>query len=561
MAVQNGIGIELVGIGRALLNKQLAVPFHQRSYAREDKHVLDLFSDIAYAIERGEPEYFLGSIVTTKNFTNRPEVVDGQQRLATITILLAAIRDHFYNKNDLERATNVSITYLYIKDLLSIEAIPKLRLNDADNEFFLKRILADPVSSDRGIEPTKESHKRIARAAELAKQHVANISSQPDDIARLAKLVEYIRDSLKVIWVSVPDDSNAFTIFETLNDRGLALAISDLLKNYLFGIAGNRVSEVQQRWVQMIGTLEALENNEEITVTYIRHLWSSKYGLTREKDLYSEIKKHIRDKDQSLQFASELAENAKIYAAMLNPNHEFWTKYGPTARDHMATLNLLRMIQIRPLVISVLDKFSPDETKKALRLMVSWAVRFLIVGGLGGGTLESHYSQRAMEIRSKKIETASQLSAKLGDIVPTDARFKDEFLGASVSKSYLARYYLRVVEKQARGELEPELVPIDNSEIVNLEHVLPQTPSNLWKHISDEDKLLYTDRLGNLALLKNKINTDAGNDSFAFKKGFYEESKYVLTKKLAKYAQWDVDAIVKRQKELAELAVKAWPLK
>jgi hypothetical protein len=560
MPTVDRINIELLGIGRAILNKMLAVPFYQRSYAWEDKHILDLFSDTTSAIEKGESEYFLGTIVTTKNDTPRPEVSDGQQRLATITILLAAIRDYFINIDDNDRASNITLRYLYTQDLSTLDTIPKLRLNDADNEFFLKRILTPPTSADRAIEPSKESHKKIARASVLAKDFIAQNARLPNSTARLASLVEYITDSLKVIWVSVPDDANAFTIFETLNDRGLALAISDLLKNYLFGIASDRVSEVQQRWIQMVSTLEAMDN-EEIIVTYIRHFWSSKYGSTREKDLYNQIKKYVRNKTQALEFSTELAENAKLYSAMLNPSHELWQTYGPTARDHMNTLNLLRMIQIRPLVLSVLSKFSILEIQKTLRLMVSWVVRFLIVGGLGGGTLETHYSARAKEINEGTITTANHLSTTLKNIIPTNAKFQEEFSTATVSIQYLARYYLRVLEKQIRGEDHPEFIPIDNTEVVNLEHILPQSPSTLWDHIPEEERALFVRRIGNLALLVNPINTEAGNDSFDYKKHFYKESQYLLTKKLANNASWDVEDIVNRQKELASLAVKAWPLK
>lgn len=563
MPAVDRINIELLGIGQALYNKMLSVPFYQRSYAWEDKHILDLFSDTINAIDTGESEYFLGTIVTTKNDTQRPEISDGQQRLATITILLSAVRDYFINsanQDDKERASNITFRYLYSQDLGTLDATPKIRLNDADNEFFLKRVLTNPDSADRAIEPSRESHRKIIRACALAKDFVAGLaqSSKPEE--RLASLVAYIHNSLKVIWVAVPDDANAFTIFETLNDRGLALAISDLLKNYLFGISGDRITEVQQRWIQMVSILEAMDD-EEIIVTYIRHFWSSKYGSTREKELYNQIKKHVRNKSQALEFSTALAENSKLYFAMLNTSHELWQTYGPTAREHMNTLNLLRMIQIRPLILSVLGKFSVSETQKALRLMVSWVVRFLIVGGLGGGTLETHYSLRAQEIYNGSIKTANQLSDELKRIIPTDARFKDSFSTATVSTQYLARYYLRAIEKQQRGETHPEFIPIDNTDIVNLEHVLPQNPSNLWNHISDEDRALYCKRIGNLALLITPINTEAGNDSFEFKKQFYDLSEYLITKKLAAYQLWDKDSISNRQDELANLAAKAWPLK
>ncbi|MBT3047252.1 MAG: DUF262 domain-containing HNH endonuclease family protein [Candidatus Thiodiazotropha sp. (ex Clathrolucina costata)] len=560
MPTLDKIDIELIGIGRALLNKNLAVPMYQRSYAWEEKHVIDFFQDISKAISEGDSEYFLGSIVTTKNDTTRPEVADGQQRLATTTILLAAIRDSFYNTDDKARASTIASTYLYKQDLATLAVIPKLKLNENDNDFFLKRILCNPDDEDRAILPSKPSHNKINNAAILAKNHISSISNSSESTAKLAQLVDYIADSLRVIWVSVSDDSNAFTIFETLNDRGLSLAISDLLKNYLFGIAGDRLPEVQQKWLSTVGTLESIDN-EEMLVTFIRHWWSSKYGLVREKDLYEHIKKRVRNKQQAVEFASEISKNAILYVAILNTGHEIWQNYGPTAKQHMETLNLMRMIQIRPLLLSIFDKFSTNDIKKSLRMMVSWVVRFLITGGLGGGTLENHYSQRAKEIRDGNISSANDLVEKLTNIIPNDSQFKTAFTTATVSKQYLARYYLRVLENQAKGETDPELIPNDNQEIVNLEHILPQSPSSTWNHISDEDQATHMKRLGNLALMQIKINTEAGNDSFSFKKPFFSKSHYVLTSMVNKNDSWDTDAINSRQVYLADLAIKAWPLK
>jgi hypothetical protein len=264
---------------------------------------------------------------------------------------------------------------------------------------------------------------------------------------------------------------------------------------------------------------------------------------------------------QSIEFSTELMENAKIYAAILNQDHELWQKYGPTARQHMNTLNLLQMVQIRPLVLAVLDKFSVKETQNTFRLMTSWAVRFLITGGLGGGTLETYYSQAATDIRSGKIKTASQLNSSLKSIIPSDATFRHAFAIATVSKNYLARYYLRALEKQKRGEKDPELIPNDNAEIVNLEHILPLNPLRGWDHISEDDRAAYTRKIGNMALLKTRINTDAGNDSFDFKKPFYKESKFKLTSSIAKLKKWDTTTINERQEALAALAIETWPLK
>ena len=560
MATLETINIGLVGIGHILLNKNMCVPMFQRSYAWEDSHVSDLFGDISQAMSEGANEYFIGSIVTTKNKTDRPEVADGQQRLATVTILLAAIRDHFFNTGDMERASTITSDLLHKKDLKTLELIPKLKLNDADNDFFVKRILLNPNNSERAYTPTKQSHFRIQKAAELAQDFVASISSTSDSTNRLTDLVSYLKDSVVVIWVQVPDDTNAFTIFETLNDRGLTLAISDLLKNYLFGLAGNRLPEVQHAWTSIISTLESI-GDEDATVTFIRHFWSSRQGLVREKELYSSIKKFINNKTKAIAFVKELEKNAHLYAGIINTNDSLWGKYGETSQGHMRTLNVLRMIQIRPLLLSVLDSFKKRETQLTIKKMVSWSVRFLIHGGLGGGTLETHYCQAAKEIRNTSIKTSSQLSKRLKNIIPTDKQFKSSFATARVSKAYLARYYLRALESKNHGVADPELIPNENSEVVNLEHVLPQTASNKWNHISADDQEVLVKRLGNLSLMSNRINTKAGNDSFTYKKTFYSNSNFSLTKMIAKNSVWKQSSIDARQKYLADLAVKTWPIK
>jgi hypothetical protein len=556
----SSITIELEGVGRILHNRNLSVPIYQRSYAWEDEHVTDLFNDIETAIANSAPEYFIGSIVTTKNQCARAEVADGQQRLATVTILLAAIRDHFYEINDKERAESITADLLHKKDLKTLMLIPKLELNDVDNDFFINRVLLRPDDPNRAQIPTKSSHIGIDRAAALARDHVGRIARARDATARLIDLVEYLTDSVKVIWVRVPDDTNAFMIFETLNDRGLTLAITDLLKNHLFGLAGARLNEVQRSWVSMVSALESLQE-DDIVLTYLRHYWSSRHGLVREKDLYADIKKRVNNQAQAVSFAAELERNAHLYAAVVNTTDSFWTMYGDTCRKHMEIINTLRMVQVRPLILSVLDSFKEAEIKSAIRSIVSWSVRFLIHGGLGTGAIESNNCQAARAVRDRSMVTAGQLYKNLKAIIPNDSQFREAFKTAAVSKAYLARYFLRALEQQARGDADPELVPNENSEVINLEHILPQNPSKAWNYLIQDEQVLLVKRLGNLALMKKKINPRAGNDGFSFKKRFFNKSEYKLTTLIAKEAKWDRNSIEKRQAYLADLAVNTWPAK
>lgn len=560
MAPNTSISINLEGVGRILMNHNVGVPIYQRSYAWEEEHVKDLFNDVQSAINTGEKEYFIGSIVTTKNNEVRAEVADGQQRLATITILLAAIRDHFYEIGDKDRADAITADLLHKKQLKTLELIPKVRLNDQDNEYFSKRVLLLPNERNGLEEPKKLSHMRINKAASLAKEHVRELSGQSSPIDKLTDLVEYIRDSVKVIWVQVPDDANAFLVFETLNDRGLALAITDLLKNHLFSLSGSRLSEVQQFWISMTSVLEAL-GEDDIVLTFLRHFWSSCYGIVRQKDLYSNIKTQINTLSRAVEFVKELERNAQIYSAIVNTSDAFWRKYGDTCRKHMEILSTLRLVQIRPLIMSVLISLNENEAKKIIKNLVSWSVRLLVHGGLGSGAIESFNCRAALAIRKKTISNAAGLYKFLKPIIPRDDQFKSAFQEASVSKAFLARYYLRALEQQKRGECDPELVPNESSETINLEHVLPQNPSAAWEHIPRDERELLVSRLGNLALIKVKVNTKNGNDGFSIKKKSYAKSEFVLTSSIAKAKTWNKKAIEIRQAHLASLALNAWPIK
>jgi uncharacterized protein with ParB-like and HNH nuclease domain len=561
MSKLNQIKIELEGIAHVLQDNLLAVPMYQRSYAWEQTHVVDLMQDVATALTNKEKEYFLGSVVVTES-SERLQVVDGQQRLATTAILLAAIRDYFVSQEDEERASNLEHDFLFRKELRTKEFLPHLMLNDGDNDYFLKRVLCrinDP--SRKSIKATKLSHERIDNAASLAKAHIdrlANIDKRPVD--RLVDLVEYLKNAVQVILIRVHDDANAFVIFETLNDRGLVLAISDLLKNYLFLTAQDRISEVQQQWVTMISTLEAT-GEDSIVVDYIRHYWSSKHGYTREKELYSEIKAHVTSKQEAVDFTNEIADDARLYAAMLNPEHELWTNYTPNSKSYMATILSLQMVQIRPLLLAVLREFKGPEVEKALRLMLAWIARFLVVGGLGGGTLERHYSDRAKEVRSGSITTAKQLATSMTEVVPTDAVFETAFATASISKATLARYYLRALEQKNAGAREPELIPNPNEQEVNLEHVLPQTFSPDWSDVGVEVAKVYHKRIGNLALMQASANSRAGNASFSDKSTRYATSSFKLTSEIANEKKWGTEEIDARQLRLANLAVKTWSIR
>lgn len=309
----------------------------------------------------------------------------------------------------------------------------------------------------------------------------------------------------------------------------------------------------------MSGALESL-GLDDISMTFLRHFLISIYGHIREREVFEQIQSSVRGRVDAVDFVEKLNDNSHIYVSIINPSHTRWNSLPPAIRKTIGTINSLRVVMIRPLMLAVARDLPPSEAGKAFRLLLSCTVRFLIVGGGRSGSIEETYAEIARNIYKGEIKNAKGLSGALNAVVPTDERFRAEFATARVSQNYLARYYLRALEDTLKEQDEPELIPNDDPAI-NLEHILPQTPEADWSHVLPEMAAAYCKRIGNMVLLPSKINSTIGNQSFAVKKSAFSNSGLELTKMVATESAWGVDQIAKRQEFLASLAVKTWPLK
>jgi hypothetical protein len=555
------IGFEKYGIGRVLSEGNLVVPPYQRSYAWGKQNIKDFLDDIERAVTADDSEYFLGSLVLAHDNQKHPDVVDGQQRLATTAILIAAIRDHYQSLGD-NRAQDIDGQYLMNRDLRTKEDVQKLKLNERDNDFFLKSILRPTTPRP---EPDRESHVAIQQAYNMISERIFQKNAETGSSAFWIEVILYLLERAKVIVLKVPSNENAYVLFETLNDRGLELAISDLLKNFLLRIAGGRFSEVRDNWVAMQREFEVM-GNEDAIVDFIRQYYSSKYGLTREKDLFSEIKKTITknqgvEKQATVDFSVELLRNSRYYQMLVNSEYLAPKELPKKARKNMMTLSSLGLTRIRPLLLAVLDELPAGEIDICLRRAVSWAVRLLVSGSLGTGKVEITFCQRAKDIRDRQIQNADELSQAMESIIPTDSAFKDAFSNVVISKSKVSRYLLIALERQASGADQPELVVNEDSSELNLEHVLPQSGGADWPNFSPADVHAYCHRLGNQVLLRASENSSLGNGPFSRKRAVLGQSTLVLTKQVASERVWSPKEIKKRQEKLAELAVASWPLR
>lgn len=557
------IAFHQVGIAGILRGYRLVVPANQREYSWTEKEVTTLLQDFAKAISDDEGEYFLGTIVTIPKSPDLLEVVDGQQRLATVAILLSEIRNYLTDSEPLI-AQSIDNGFLTDIDRDKREKVAKLKLNLDDNEFFRACISSKKGEVLPG--PTKPSHQLICEAFQKARSQVKSIVSalSPKDHGdALNKWIQFVEHGAQVILLKVPSDANAYKMFETLNDRGLKTSQADLVKNYVFGQSGNRLPEAQQKWALMRGALESLDE-DDITVTFLRHALIAIRGFLRTDGVYEAVQVIAKKPQAAIKFLAELETLATVYVAIFNPEHEKWNSYPDSMRRSIQTLNLLNIKPFRPLMLAVAHRFSPKEASAAFQMFISWGIRLLIASSTRSGSVEESIAATANKVfaldEKTPVTQASAVKKDLAGIIPVDEQFRQAFELTTVSKSSLARYYLRSLERAGKREPTPWFIPNDDKEAINLEHVLPEHPEGNWKQFDDDVALAYVKRLGNLALLNAKGNSDLKSADFNTKKAVYKESGYALTRQIATVSDWNEGRISERQKGLAQLALKAWPL-
>src|SRR5258708_8771313 len=169
-------------------------------------------------------------------------------------ILISAIRDYFYNHGDQPTADTIAKESLFSPERQTNELRPHFTLSGNDNAYCTDSVLRNPTDAKRLAakpDPKKESHIRIATAYSIASEHIATITKSVTPAAAsklLHRWLDFVEKGARVIWVEVEDQPTAYRIFETMNDRGLKLSAADLIKNYLYSLAGRRQAEVVQKW-------------------------------------------------------------------------------------------------------------------------------------------------------------------------------------------------------------------------------------------------------------------------------------------------------------------------
>jgi hypothetical protein len=542
----------LLGI---LRNNYLQVPRYQREYSWETEQVSDFWSDMTNTI-RDQQDYFLGTVVLSDEAPpGSKSIVDGQQRMTTTLLLLCALRDAFEAIGDDNAAKGIKEQYISSYDVKKYAENPRLRLNLDDNPFFFDRyILGKPVT------PKLHSHQLLEEAYKILREKLDLVIAKHPDAWRdkFAEITTYLDEQAKVVQVGTGTDADAFVIFETLNDRGADLTTADLLKNYLFSQSGNELDFVQAQWIEAVSTFQGPEKIKTF-VRFLRHWWSSKKGLVREVKLYRSIRDDVKSPAQALRFAQDMVEASSLYDAATNADADYWKGFDADTRSYAEALIRLNLEQNLPLLLSIMQVFPKDKMKETLKRLLAWSVRSLVAGLSGGGKAERYYCDAAKNVRDKKIVNPDKLYAELDQFIPSDSQFRLSFQSYTTNKSSLARYLLVSLEKEMQDDKEPEMVPNEEADKVNLEHILPQRAKEAdWPQFTPDDRKGLALRIGNMTLLKKSDNCKIGNKGWDKKQPALEASVLKLNSGMGQIQLWTADVINARQNDMAERAVKIW---
>ena len=562
------------GIGEFIQHRRFfRVPDHQRDFAWTDEEVEQFIDDVIGALHGSAEDYFLGLVVVVEPEDDDVwEILDGQQRLATTTMVYAAIREWLHSSGFEEDAIKLQDDFIGSRELGETKAVPRLTLNinnrAAFREFVVDRRSNAFLDSKHDAAPRYSSERLLIGAARVCRRRVAELADQsgdePNDQAKvLFDVAKYLRDRVKIVAMDVASTANAYVIFETLNDRGLDLSVLDLVKNHLFGRSASLLDEVQLNWITMLASLTGMQSDD-----FLKVFWTSRWGRIQRGRLFDEwrIRYSKLTPQDVTTLASELTQAADRFSALEAPDHDVWNSYSVVCKRAVKSLSVLGSRQTWPVVLAAFDTFDAEQMERLLNHLIVLTIRYQTIGKRRTGLLEIASARVAQGVFSGELNTPHKVWQEYSQLVPKDKEFLEDFRRWNERKAARARYVLAELEKaefrQSHGGACPEEIP--PWEELTLEHIFPLSPNNEWSAEMKADPELkqdYVHRLGNLCLLQEKPNRKASGKGFCFKSELYAKSKLTLTSQITQgYDEWDRSSIEQRQLKLGELALIAWPL-
>lgn len=512
-----------------------SVPQFQREYTWEKEEVEEFFTDLARALS--DDSYFLGLIIVTGE-GQRKDVVDGQQRILTLTLLATALSRKAvqYKRNAV--ADRLRTTFLRSINFDTDEELPRVSLSDPKDNATLQAILEGESPKYDKDNDQSVSFKLVSAYETLDRLLAEDI--QDDPFRRIGTWADFLTNRLYFARFVHPDPGSAYRVFEIINTRGKELTTADLLKSYV--LSQTPTALVEQRYDEWQELASSFEGNTATFVQFIRHCVTLDKGHVQPRDLYDVLTGRGRVKrtpvaPETLMKLLEL--NHPAYTQMVDPTME-----GPATTAELsvyATLNAINVVSVRPILLAMRKTPNPDQGAKDLLRLV---VRRIVVGSLGTGNVERRFGQTARKIEDDGAWEAAL--ATLSDLNPDRSDFRQRVHHRSLNRNVLTVIRASALQRSITPDLDGYLY-----------QVKPRSAD--WSQ-ADEDRAAYwASTIGN-SFLATEPRRPMGSSSWT---GFKTALAPLgvpgeWTQRITSFDRWDIDAIETVGGEIAEVAAEVW---
>lgn len=548
------------------------VPDYQRPYSWKKEQWSDFWNDLNSIPE--ESTHFLGSVVLIKHNTpfdelDELEVVDGQQRLTTISIILCAMRKQYRANKDPDNIVGlIEDEYLYERDDNNNKQA-KLSLSKFDG--------GDYENILEGRENAVGEESQLLAALDFFREKLSDYT-----IEELDELRAKLANQMTLVVVECNNAGSAFRLFETLNNRGMELSAVDLMKNSLLqtateryetGSESSQYKHIRSQWEYLLDNVVHQINHPN---RFFRHFIMSRRkpditGNVSSRTLYDVFNNIITDKlrEEGIQltdYIDEMVGVSDTYMGIIDAStDEYGGKQSKKVNSRLRNLNDIESSHSRTLILRSIEEFD-DSTKmlEVLRLLESFMTRWRVSDLTTGAALDRIFSDLCSDA-FEESDPVEAIRTKLNEEAPSDDEFRAKFASSSFKRNSMTRYILDTIEREhysSGGGKTYDRASVD------IEHIAPQSAMSSekyepWKPILNvseaEYKNDYRNRIGNLTLLEESLNEEASANPFDQKKDQYRLSDFQMTEDIrSRYEEWNIDTIEKRSEELANIAVDIW---
>lgn len=535
-------------IGQILTEQiKYQIPPYQRPYSWQKENVIQFLEDIWDAFQQEDPEYFIGSLITIEQERNSLyEVVDGQQRLTTLNLIFARLRDALDEpaKSDLGRR-------VLPRNPFNGEAeTPRLTLRTRDHNFFREYVLFGESIPKNLID---DINAKLDAPKLRIIENVSAIDSfiTEKTVDQLLNFTYYVLTKVYVVFVTTSSLQSAYRLFNVLNARGMSLSNSDLIKNMLFSrLEGgeNNSIKLNEAWLELEERIGIDQLDQ-----FLAHHRSSISEIKARKALHEEFEPIIESKNSPLQFLSELNNSARNYQRILNNNF-----------DNTATSKAIQSLHrvafedwIPPLLAFLNRNIGGIDENEFIDLLErityqNWIRRLAFTARL------TVYFRLVTAIKTGK-------NADIIRSIFKDNSNDNEFATLIDGEIY-GRPFARAVLLRLEDADQDESVIKNYRGRITIEHVLPQLlKEEYWRErFSESEHRHWLHKLGNLALLAGTKNYRAQYFEFERKKAIYEERNnrvsFDTTKSVVAADDWSIPNLAARQLELVSRAKQIWAI-